>query len=257
MDYRFHPAIHRVKEILESKELGAIKNISATLILPTSLIKDDDIRFDYSLGGGAMMDLGCGCHFFKENTKLTSMLLGYTISCIQYLSSSTEASVVSATHEAFVPRSAPADYLNNVDRRTEAKLELANGVTASLACDLGMPAKWGLIPQFPQVRVVVDCEIGSIDMLNFVLPTIYHTITVKIRGGHTRVEKVYQGKKGEEWWTTYRFQLEALVDRVRGRETDTWLTKEESVLVMEWIEKVYNKTGMGSRPRSSYINVMN
>ena len=161
--------------------------------------------------------------------------------------------MVFATHEAFVPRSAPADYVKNVDRRTEAKLELANGVTASLACDLNVPAKWGFIPRFPQVTVVVDCELGSIDMLNFVIPTIYHTITVKIHGGHTRVEKVYKGKKGEEWWITYRFQLEAFVDRVRGRETDTWLTKEESVLVMEWIEKVYNKTGMGSRPRSSYM----
>ena len=59
---------------------------------------------------------------------------------------------------------------------------------------------------------VHDCELGSIDMLNFVFLTIYHTITVKIHGGHTREEKVYQGKKGEEWWTTYRFQLEALVD---------------------------------------------
>ena len=165
-----------------------------------------------------------------------------------------EASVISATHEPFVPRSAPADYVKNVDRRTEAKLQLSNGVTASLTCDLGMPPIWGFIPQFPQVKMVVDCEIGSIDILNFVLPTLYHTITVKIRGGHTRVEKVYQGKnlKGEEWWTTYRFQLEALVDRVRGRETDTWLTKEESVVVMEWIEKVYNKSGMGSRPKSSY-----
>ena len=63
----------------------------------------------------------------------------------------------SATHEPFVPRSAPADYLGNVDRRTEATLELANGVTASLACDLGMPAVWRFIPQFPQVKVVVDC----------------------------------------------------------------------------------------------------
>ena len=179
--------------------------------------------------------------------------IGYAMSCIQYLSSSTEASVSSATHELFVPRSAPTDYVKNIDRRTEAKLELANGVTASLACDLGMPAIWGFIPRFPQVRLVVDCEIGSIDMLNFVLPTFYHSITVKICGGHTRVEKVYKGKKGEEWWTTYRYQLEALVDRVRGREPDTWLTKEESVLVMEWIEKVYNKTGMGSRPKSNYI----
>ena len=160
----------------------------------------------------------------------------------------------SATHEPFVPRSAPADYVKNVDRRTEATLELANGVAASLACDLGMPSMlWGIVPRFPQIKVVVDCELGSIEIFNFVFPTLYHAITVKIRGGHTRVEKVYKGEKGEEWWTTYRFQLEALVDRVRGRETDMWLTKEESVVVMEWIEKVYNKTGMGSRPRSSYI----
>ena len=48
-----------MKEILESKELGAIKNISATLALPGGFIKDDNIRFDYTLGGGAMMDLGC------------------------------------------------------------------------------------------------------------------------------------------------------------------------------------------------------
>ena len=162
----------------------------------------------------------------------------------------------SATHEPFVPRSAPPDYLRNVDRRTEATLELANGVTASLACDLGMPSIWGFIPRFPQVKLVVDCEIGSIDVFNYLLPTFYHSITVKIHGGHTRVEKVYRGRKGEEWWTTYRFQLEELVDRVRGRETDMWLTKEESVLVMEWIEKVYNETGLGSRPKSSYIYTM-
>jgi predicted dehydrogenase len=66
VNYRFHPAIHRVKEILESKELGAIKNISVTMVLPALSFKDDDIRFDYSLGGGALMDLGCGCYFFQK-----------------------------------------------------------------------------------------------------------------------------------------------------------------------------------------------
>ena len=225
------------------------------MVLPASSFKDEDIRFDYLLGGGALMDLGCGCNFlfFSKDDKKLTFESGYAMNCIQYLSSSTEASVSSATHEPFVPRSAPADYVMNVDRKTEAKLELANGVTASLTCDLGMPAIWGFIPRFPQFKVVVDCEIGSIDMFNFVMPTLYHAITVKICRGRTRVEKVYRGGKGEEWWTTYRYQLEAFVDRVRGRETDTWLTKEESVIVMEWIEKVYNKSGMGSRPKSSYI----
>ena len=36
--------------------------------------------------------------------------------------------------------------------------------------------------------------------------------------------------KGEEWWTTYwQFQLEALVDRMRGREPEVWLKKQDSV----------------------------
>lgn len=65
--YRFHPAIHRVKEILESKEVGAIKDISVKMLLPGGLFGDDDIRFDYTLGGGAMMDLGCQCYFLQDN----------------------------------------------------------------------------------------------------------------------------------------------------------------------------------------------
>ena len=252
MDCRFHPAMRRVKEILESKELGGIKNISVRMILPR-FFGDDDIRFNYALGGGAMMDLGCQFYFRKRRMKI-DVELGYALNCIQYLSSSTEASVTGVTHEPFVPHPEPADYVKNVDRRTEAKIELANGVTASLACDLGAPPTWGYIPKFPQIRLGVDCELGSIDMFNFVMPTLYHSISVKIRGGHTRVEKVYGSKsKGEEWWTTYRFQLETFVDRLRGRKTDGWLTKEESVVVMEWIEKVYNEGGMGSRPKSSYI----
>jgi predicted dehydrogenase len=56
---RFHPAIQRVKSILANGELGAITNIFVSLALPKGIVKGDDIRYDYSLGGGAMMDLGC------------------------------------------------------------------------------------------------------------------------------------------------------------------------------------------------------
>jgi Predicted dehydrogenases and related proteins len=44
---------------LDSGELGAIKGISMSLMLPRGLIKDTDIRFNYALGGGALMDMGC------------------------------------------------------------------------------------------------------------------------------------------------------------------------------------------------------
>lgn len=56
---RFHPAIQRVKEILDSGELGAIKGITAALSTPKGSISSDDIRLNYDLGGGALMDMGC------------------------------------------------------------------------------------------------------------------------------------------------------------------------------------------------------
>ena len=43
VDYRFHPIIHRVKEILESKDLGAIKDISVKILLPSGSFGDNDI----------------------------------------------------------------------------------------------------------------------------------------------------------------------------------------------------------------------
>jgi predicted dehydrogenase len=51
--------MQRAREILESGELGAIKHAEAYMKAPKGLLPEDDIRFNYSLGGGAMMDMGC------------------------------------------------------------------------------------------------------------------------------------------------------------------------------------------------------
>ena len=56
---RFHPAIQRVKEIIDSGELGMVKEIHATLCFPKGIIPDDNIRMIYDIGGGALMDCGC------------------------------------------------------------------------------------------------------------------------------------------------------------------------------------------------------
>ena len=55
---RFHPATRRLKEIINSSELGTLTKIEVKLILPSGFIKDNDIRMVYDLGGGVMMDLG-------------------------------------------------------------------------------------------------------------------------------------------------------------------------------------------------------
>jgi predicted dehydrogenase len=57
--YRFHPALIRVKEIVDSNEIGKLTRVEATMIIGKGMMKDGDIRFVYDLGGGALMDLGC------------------------------------------------------------------------------------------------------------------------------------------------------------------------------------------------------
>jgi predicted dehydrogenase len=56
---RFHPSTRRLKEIVDSGELGTLTKIEANLTVPSGSVKDNDIRMVYDLGGGAMMDMGC------------------------------------------------------------------------------------------------------------------------------------------------------------------------------------------------------
>jgi predicted dehydrogenase len=55
---RFHPAIQKVKAILDSGELGAIKSVTANVVFPKAG-SETDVQFDYEMGGGALMGLGC------------------------------------------------------------------------------------------------------------------------------------------------------------------------------------------------------
>ena len=51
--------MRRMKEIVNSGELGTLTKIEANLAVPSGFIKDGDIRMVYDLGGGSMMDMGC------------------------------------------------------------------------------------------------------------------------------------------------------------------------------------------------------
>ncbi len=208
--FRFHPAVQRAKAILDSGELGAIKSVEATLTVPRGILKDDDIRFDYSLGGGGLMDMGCKYNAFKIPTlQFVTNLLGYTINCLRYLTSSNPTSVLSATPD-LVPSKTDSPSL--VDAGTTATLAFPSDITGTLTCHLCKPPTLRVIPKLPNVTFQVTCENGEMSMYNFVMPTLYHWIEVSVKTGKggkdrkKRVEKVYKPTdpewKGEEWWTT-------------------------------------------------------
>ncbi len=84
-------------------------------------------------------------------------------------------------------------------------------------------------------------------------PHYYHNITVEDKNtGLTTNQKHYSfgpkwGPTGDPWWSTYRYQLEAFVDKMKGRTPKHWIELEDSVAELELIDRVYEKAGMVRR----------
>ncbi|KAI0060731.1 NAD-P-binding protein [Artomyces pyxidatus] len=228
--YRFHPAVRRAKEIVSSGELGEITRIETSMSVPVGIIKANDIRLQYNLGGGALMDMGC-----------------YAMSMARYLAGSNPVRVVtaSADTESAFPK---------IDVGTTATLAFASPTsefTANVRAVLRDPLRFGFIPRMPELTARVVGTQGELTLFNFVLPWAYHYITVqstlKTGAKQTRTEKHY----GKDSWTTYRYQLEAFVDKVRGRTPEHWYDAEDSIANLQWIEHIYEETGLGARPAST------
>jgi predicted dehydrogenase len=57
--YRFHPRTEKVLETVRAGALGKLTQIRSSFTF--LLTRDDNIRWDGALGGGALMDVGCYC----------------------------------------------------------------------------------------------------------------------------------------------------------------------------------------------------
>ncbi|KIW20122.1 hypothetical protein PV08_00697 [Exophiala spinifera] len=118
---------------------------------------------------------------------------------------------------------------------------------AITACDLYVPKLFGLVPRVwvPPPSVKIECERAEIQFTNFAGPWLGHAIVVTpvtrdaatgrivSRGKKGKPQKCYVGGPvwelerdhedggkavGEEWWTTYRYQLEGFVRKIREVE---------------------------------------
>jgi len=247
---RFHPAIQRVKEIIDSGELGGIKEIEVSLCFPKGILSDGDIRLNYAIGGGALMDAGCKSWLFLLPHVYRLSSKGYTLNCVRYLASNDPMAIISTKTLRYFkdPR---IDTATSADLVFPPSTPDCEPIKASIKCDMMVPHRFGIIPRPEGVFVHVVCEQGVVHMFNFPMPVIYHYITVTPHGGKKRTEKAYSflpgsSAKGEVWWSTYRYQLQAFVDKVRGRIPQTWVSGEDSVQNMFWIEKIYEEVCMRS-----------
>ncbi|KAF9904878.1 hypothetical protein EC991_002241 [Linnemannia zychae] len=222
--YRFHPASLRFRELVQTHVASghAIEKVNSVMSFP-AIFPADDIRFNYKLAGGIVMDAGC-----------------YTINSIRYFSGLEVESVESAT---------PKIVSENVDGRMEATLKLKGGAEANLIASLTNPwlslKTWREI--LPKFTIETDDKIFTYGV--FLMPVFYHYITVKDKStGKTETLP----KEYADGFSTYKYQLEAFIKAVKSGNKDTnsipgWVSGEDTIANMKVVDAVYKRANMKLR----------
>ncbi|KAK7019023.1 NAD(P)-binding protein [Favolaschia claudopus] len=125
--YRFHPAIQRVKAILDSQELGAVKTA------PRGTAPEGDIRWSYELGGGSTMDPGC-----------------YTVNVLRYLASCNPPGSPRCEGRSLFSR----PEHKQVDKMFWATLSMEKEIVGELHSNLDEPKIIGIIPRIPKLSAI-------------------------------------------------------------------------------------------------------
>ena len=150
--YRYHPMALRIEQIIASGELGKLERVEAALCFP--LPKFSDIRYNYSLAGGATMDAGC-----------------YAVHMVRTFGGSTPE-VVSAQAKLRDPQ---------VDRAMTAEVRFAEGHTGRVRCSM-----WS--SHLLEISAHVVGDQGELRAFNPVMPQVYHRLSVRSSAGK-RVER--------------------------------------------------------------------
>ena len=150
--YRYHPMTLRIEEIIASGELGTLQRVEAALSFPVP--KSSDIRFQYPLAGGALMDAGC-----------------YPIHMLRTFGGGTPE-VVAAQAKLRGP---------SIDRAMTAQLRFPAGHTGAISCSL-----WSSSLLKVSARVIGDR--GELRAFNPLMPQYFHRLKVRSQQGR-RVER--------------------------------------------------------------------
>lgn len=176
--YRYHPVAKRMAEIVHSGELGRIQRVETAMCFPLPMFSN--IRYNYGLAGGALMDAGC-----------------YAVHCLRLLSSA-EPTVTSA-------KALTLKRDRRVDRAITAELSLADGGTGQVHASM-----WSSTVLRLRARVVGDR--GTMTVVNFVGPHAWCRFTVSVDGVSRRERADRE--------PTYVHQLRAFTEAVGGAPTN-------------------------------------
>lgn len=205
--YRYHPVITRLHELLAAGELGEVRHVETVMEMPAP--DDSDLRWQFDLAGGALMDLGCySLHTHRELARFAGG----------------PPRVVSA-------RAGERAGHPGVDEWLTADLAFPSGATGTASCHMAADA-------FVMRHRVVGTR-GEAVIPDFIHPHEDDRLLVDGDNG-SRVEHL--GTR-----SSYTYQLDAFTTAVReGAPVVT--DADDAVATMELIDESYRAAGLPLRP---------
>jgi predicted dehydrogenase len=225
MHYRYHPLVRRLAELVAGGELGPVRHIQCW----TNFAIEDtgDIRYDYGLAGGALMDGGC-----------------YAIDCIRLLGGAdgdTAPSVIGAVADPWrdpaegeAGSAAGAEGREVADRAIAVRLALPGGATGWFESSFTLDGEM-------RDDVHVTCRDGQVWLRHFILA--HQGRLVATRNGTVIAEELATGD------TTYTWQLRAFAAAIQGAPgaSPVPTSAAHAVATMRVIDDAYLAAGLALR----------
>jgi len=195
-----------MQEIVESGELGKLRAVEASFCFPLPMFSD--IRYNFDLGGGALMDAGC---YAVHMVRLLGLLGG-----------------AQAGGEPDVVRATAKLRGTNIDRAMRADRRFSAGHTGRILCSM-----WS-----SDLLKISAHAVGDRGKLSVFNPLMGHRISVRTKDGK-RTEHVSKR-------ATYAYQLDAFAAAVlHGAPVLT--PPADSIANMTVIDSIYTAAGLPLR----------
>jgi predicted dehydrogenase len=210
MHYRYHPLTQRLTEVVG--ELGPVRHIQAWTSF--AIADPGDIRYDYGLSGGAMMDGGC-----------------YAIDCLRLLGAGDGQGEPSVTGALADPVGS-ASGGGVTDRSLAVRLAFPGGATGWFESTFTRDGEF-------RADLHVICENGLVHLNDFIFPVRGH-LTATCDGAVVADEH----GDGE---STYVYQLRAFAAAIAsGNPVPT--SAASALVTMRLIDDAYRAAGLAPRP---------
>jgi predicted dehydrogenase len=211
MHYRYHPLIRRLAELVA--ELGPVRHLQCWTSF--AIVNPADIRYDFELAGGALMDGGC-----------------YALDCLRLLGGD-EPTVTGALADPVVPPGASGDSRGAAaDRSLAARLDFPGGATGWFESTFTRDGEF-------RADLHVIGQDGLVWLDNFIFP----------HRGRLRATKdgavVADEPGGSE--PTYVYQLRAFAAAIAG-DGQVPTSAAHAAVTMRLIDDAYRAAGLLPRP---------